>query len=142
MCGGYFVVLVLNLFFWFFPVMFGFSDTEKSIHLHMVILDSFTDLPLVIIIIMSEAYTVHWFIFIDIAFKLVMLLRTYAFHLVINLVLRRTELKRLQQDQQAQLKLQNELWEKGHSNHEIEERTRDLIKQQTQANDAGAADTR
>eukprot|EP01084_Bolivina_argentea_P193583 332106_1 len=130
-CVGYFIVLVLNLFFWFFPIMFGFSDTEKHIHIHMVILDTFTDLPLVTIIIYSKAYNIHWWMFVDIAFKFIMLVRTYAFHLFINLILRRKELNTLHRQQTAQKELQDRLWDQGATNTEIEFQTMELIKQQT-----------
>ena len=112
-CVGYFVILVLNLFFWFFPVMFGFSDTEKHIHIHMVLLDLFTDFPLVVTVIMTEGYNIHWWIFIDIAFKLIMILRTIAFHCFLNLILRRKELDQLQKMQTEQFNLQNKLFDQG-----------------------------
>ena len=117
---GYYVVLVCNLVFWFFPIMFGFSDTEKHIHIHMVILDSLSDLPLVVIILATQAYTVHWWIFIDIAFKLIMLLRTYAYHLVINLVLRKKELDELEQIQKATTKIENDMFDQGASDEAIQ----------------------
>merc|ERR1712079_741667 len=120
---GYYVVLVCNLVFWFFPIMLGFSDTEKHIHLHMVVLDSLSDLPLVVIIIATKAYTVHWWIFIDIAFKLIMLLRTYAYHLIINLVLRKKELDELQKKQEEVNKMEAEMYEAGKSDEEIQKRT-------------------
>ena len=39
-------------------------DGDQHIHIHMVVLDSLTDLPLVIIIMVTDAYQVHWWIFI------------------------------------------------------------------------------
>merc|ERR1712154_655462 len=106
---------------------FGFSDTEKHIHIHMVVLDTLSDLPLVVIIIVTKAYTVHWWIFIDIAFKLVMLLRTYAYHLIINLVLRKKELDALQKQQEEVNKLETELFDAGKSDEEIQRRTTALV---------------
>merc|ERR1712228_1088842 len=110
-CIGYFVVLILNLFCWFFPIIFGFSDTEKHIHIHMLVLDLFTDFPLVVVIILTESYTIHWWIFIDIIFKLIMILRSIAYHFL--------------------LKLENKLYDQGATNEEIEIRTIELKKQQT-----------
>ena len=157
-CVGYFVTLVLNLFFWFFPIMFGFSDTEKYIHLHMVVLDLCTDLPLVIVVIATEGYDIHWWIFVDIAFKLIMVLRTIAFHCFLNLILRKKELDTLQKMQSEQLQLENKLFDqgmlfficliykfyvdyvkiiKGATNEEIELQTKELIKNQTRELEGG-----
>ena len=103
-CTGYFVIASIKLYLWFFPIIFGYADTEKYIHIHMIILDSFTDLPLVVTIIATEAYDVHWFIFVDIVYKIFMLLRCYAYHGVINLWLKRVELNQRHEAQLAEAK--------------------------------------
>eukprot|EP01084_Bolivina_argentea_P208987 356099_1 len=100
-CIGYFVIASIKLYFWFFPIMFRSADTEWRLHMHMVGLDTVTDLPLIIILFATEAYTIHWFLFFDVSYKIIMLLKTYAYHLVINLILRRIE---LDQSHQQQLK--------------------------------------
>eukprot|EP00483_Globobulimina_turgida_P003993 UN04001 len=89
LCVGYFIIVVIKTYFWFFPIIFGYSEADAHIHIHMVALDTLTDLPLIIIIVASDGYSVHWFLFVDIAFKLVMLLRCYAYHLVVNLILKK-----------------------------------------------------
>eukprot|EP01084_Bolivina_argentea_P149776 261621_1 len=101
-CCGYFVIASIKLYLWFFPIMFGYSDTEWYIHAHMVILDTFSDLPLVIILIASEGYNVHWLLFVDVTYKLIILLRCYAYHGVINLILRRVELNEKHKKQLAE----------------------------------------
>ena len=68
--------------------MLGFSDTEKYIHLHMVILDLCTDLPLIIFIGYTESYDAHWFLFIDVGVKLILVLRSIAYHGIYSLLLR------------------------------------------------------
>lgn len=124
------MVLVCNLTFWFFPVMFGFSDTEKHIHIHMVVLDTLSDLPLVVIIIATKAYTVHWWIFIDIAYKLIMLLRTYAYHLVIHLILGKARLDALEKQQTEIIKMENEMFDAGKSDDEILRATTTFLQEQ------------
>ena len=99
LCVGYFVICSIKLYLWFFPIIFGYADTEWYIHAHMVVLDVCTDLPLVIVVIVDKGYEIHWFIFFDIVYKLIMLLRTIAFHGVVNLVLRRIELNTLHEQQ-------------------------------------------
>eukprot|EP01083_Nonionella_stella_P119275 356444_1 len=131
LCIGYFVILVLNLFFWFFPIMFGLSNTEKYIHMHMVILDMCTDLPLVAILILSEAYRIHWWIFIDVAFKMIMLCRSVLYHLCFNLVCKRKELAQLQRQQTQQLELQDALWKQGATKQEIATQRMELMKRQS-----------
>jgi len=98
-CVTYFVVASIKLYLWFFPIMFGYSDTEWYIHVHMLILDSLTDLPLVITIIATEGYLIHWFLFVDISYKIIMLLKCYAYHGLINLVLRKVELDQKHKEQ-------------------------------------------
>ena len=69
--------------------MLGFSDTERYIHLHMVILDCCTDFPLICVLVFTEgALEVHWFLFIDIAVKLILLLRSIAYHGIFSLFLK------------------------------------------------------
>eukprot|EP01083_Nonionella_stella_P157690 512214_1 len=89
LCSGYFVVFTIKIIFWFTPMIFGYVDDDKRIHLHMVLLDTFTDLPLVLIIIFSHGYNVHPFVFVDIVFKVIVLLISYSYHLMINLILKR-----------------------------------------------------
>ena len=104
LCIGYFVICSIKLYFWFFPIMFGYADTEWYIHIHMMILDIFTDLPLIIVVIVNEGYELHPFIYFDIVYKLIMLLRTIAYHGVVNLILRRVELNALHKQQLFQSK--------------------------------------
>ena len=68
--------------------MLGFSDTEKYIHLHMVILDLFTDFPLIIFIAINQSWDVHWFIYIDMIVKLILVLRSIAYHGIYSLFLK------------------------------------------------------
>jgi len=131
LCIGYFVVLTLNLVLWFFPIMLGYSDTERSIHIHIVVLDMCTDFPLVVTIILTQAYTISWFIFFDVIYKLIVLLRSITYHGVLNLFLRREELRLLERHQKEQIELENRLMDEGKNVDEISIQVNDLqIKQQ------------
>ena len=72
--------------YWLFCGLFGYADTERYIHIHMMTLDLMTDLPLIIVVIYDGGYELHWFILF--IYKILMLLRTIAYHGVLNLVLR------------------------------------------------------
>eukprot|EP01083_Nonionella_stella_P188528 695128_1 len=87
LCIGYFVVFSIKIIFWFAPIMLGYAKDDKTIHKHMVLLDTFTDLPLVLTIIFTDGYKIHEIVFFDIFFKIIMLLIAYAYHLLISLVL-------------------------------------------------------
>eukprot|EP00485_Elphidium_margaritaceum_P011436 CAMPEP_0202707474 /NCGR_PEP_ID=MMETSP1385-20130828/19809_1 /ASSEMBLY_ACC=CAM_ASM_000861 /TAXON_ID=933848 /ORGANISM="Elphidium margaritaceum" /LENGTH=325 /DNA_ID=CAMNT_0049366207 /DNA_START=30 /DNA_END=1007 /DNA_ORIENTATION=+ len=134
-CIMYFVSLVLNLFLWFFPIMFGYSNTQKHIHINTVLLDTVTDLPVVVTMFATNAYSIHWWLFIDVAFKIIMLLRTYAYHLLVSLVLRRAETNQLQQEQEEQIALENKLFAEGATGEEIDAKSAELIKRQSEATD-------
>ena len=71
LCVGYFVICSIKLYLWFFPIMFGYADTELYIHIHMVILDLVTDFPLLLIVIINKAYEISAFIYFDILYKLI-----------------------------------------------------------------------
>merc|ERR1712176_978731 len=91
LCFGYFIVFIIKLVFCFTPIVFGYAKYEKYVHIQMVVLDSFTDLPLVFMIIITKGYEIGLFVFFDIVFKILLLLCSYAYHLVINLLLKRLE---------------------------------------------------
>ena len=95
-CNGYWIILCIKIIVYFIPIIAGYMSTEKAIHIHMLILNTLTDLPLVIIIIVSKGYQKHWFIFIDIVFKILILLKTYGYHGVINLALKKVEEQQFQ----------------------------------------------
>merc|ERR1712228_1045643 len=85
---GYFVVFIIKLIFCFSPIVFGYA---KYVHLQMVLLDSFTDLPLVFMIVITKGYDVNVAVFFDIVFKILLLLCSYSYHLIINILLKRFE---------------------------------------------------
>eukprot|EP01083_Nonionella_stella_P140534 431071_1 len=87
LCVGYFVVFSIKIIFWFAPIMLGYAKDDKTIHKHMVLLDTFTDLPLVLTIVFTDGYGVHEIVFFDVFFKIIMLLISFSYHLLINLIL-------------------------------------------------------
>ena len=90
-CSGYFVIFCIKTIFWFVPIVFGYSETERAIHIHMLALDCCTDLPLVVVIIATNGYNVNGFVFFDVAYKIIVLLRSIAYHGVIKLILTKFE---------------------------------------------------
>jgi len=92
-CCAYFGFFVVDVFVWFTPIMFGFANTERRIHIHMIFLDVVSDLPLVIIVFVKRAYQLHWFIFLDMALKIFLLIRSIAYHGIVKLAFRSHELK-------------------------------------------------
>jgi len=93
---------------WFMPIMFGQAVTSKAMHIHLIILDSVTHLPLVVTIIVSQEYTLHWFIFVDVAYKLVLLLRAYGYHGFYQLIVNRDEVNAQDKEEQKAMEQQNE----------------------------------
>eukprot|EP01083_Nonionella_stella_P002875 8234_1 len=87
LCIGYFGVFSIKIIFWYAPIMLGYAKNDNTIHLHMVLLGTFTDLPLVLTIICTDEYDIHEIVFVDIVFKVIMLLVSYAYHLMISLLL-------------------------------------------------------
>merc|ERR1719461_1084545 len=88
LCFGYFIVFIIKLFFCFTPIVLGYAKYGKYVHHQMVALDTLTDLPLVFMIIIGKAYEIHIVVFFDIVYKIMLLLSSYSYHLVINIVLK------------------------------------------------------
>jgi len=106
-CKGYFSVLTIFMIVWFLPIMFGQSAMSKAMDIHLIVLDSVTHLPLVLIIIITQGYTLHWFIFIDVAYKLILLLRVYGYHGFYELVVNRDETERQAQEETKMIEQDN-----------------------------------
>eukprot|EP00481_Brizalina_sp_1-RS-2013_P001674 TRINITY_DN422_c0_g1_i1.p1 TRINITY_DN422_c0_g1~~TRINITY_DN422_c0_g1_i1.p1 ORF type:complete len:125 (+),score=7.10 TRINITY_DN422_c0_g1_i1:169-543(+) len=86
LCNGYFTIFVIKIAFTLVPIMFNFFYVthKKRFHIHMILLNTFTNLPLIFIVLMTKGYDVHPFVFFDIIVKVTILLISYSYHLVIN----------------------------------------------------------
>ncbi len=87
LCVGYFVVFTVKIIVWFMPMIFGYADHKRNVHIHMTVLDLCTDGPLLLTIFITKGWTVNAFVFVDIAFKLVVLCVSISYHFVINIIL-------------------------------------------------------
>ncbi|ETO14783.1 hypothetical protein RFI_22586 [Reticulomyxa filosa] len=87
-------VLTIFMVVWFLPIMFGQAVTSKAMHIHLIVLDSVTHLPLVVTVIITKGFKIHWFVFVDIAYKLILLLRAYGYHGFYQLIVNRDEVEK------------------------------------------------
>jgi len=82
-------------------------------------LDAFTDLPLVLIVLEDKGYQLHWIVFVDVAFKVLLIIRSIVYHGIINLAFRYDELKQSQKKyNEMKEKLDNEEKARIHDNTE------------------------
>jgi len=107
-CVGYFSVLTIFMVVWFLPIMFGQGATSKAMNIHLIILDSVTHLPLVLTIIITQGYKIHPFVFIDVAYKLILLLRAYGYHGFYQLIVNRDESEKQNQAEVKRIDQENE----------------------------------
>eukprot|EP01083_Nonionella_stella_P002276 6555_1 len=71
----FWVLTLVQLFFWIVPLTLGSSQKINNLVKHIIVLDIITDIPLIITTLMTEAYTVQFWILVDLFFKMMLMLR-------------------------------------------------------------------
>mmetsp|Transcript_65740 Transcript_65740/g.80456 ORF Transcript_65740/g.80456 Transcript_65740/m.80456 type:complete len:327 (+) Transcript_65740:847-1827(+) len=69
----YWSIMLIQLFGWCLPIFIGTANSKRYIAIHVCILDILTDLPWIIITIISSAYVMHFWIFIDLFIKVLIM---------------------------------------------------------------------
>jgi len=83
----YWSIMLIQLFGWCLPIFIGSANSKRYIAIHVCILDILTDLPWIIITIISSAYVMHFWIFIDLFIKVIILIRAIVVNVLIYCVI-------------------------------------------------------
>lgn len=92
-CVVYFIVVLIQLIGWTTPMMcmatWGTRKGATGVSKHLLLLDIFTDVPVILAVLIEDAYRLHVMIYIDILWKSFLLIRIVAYYLVYFLWLRK-----------------------------------------------------
>jgi hypothetical protein len=81
-CIAYYIFIILKMCGWLFPMLlidkWGTLPKAIKVASHVIVLDLLTDLPIVIIILVDEAYRFHGILFFDVFYKILLVIRAAA----------------------------------------------------------------
>jgi len=73
----FWVFILIQLFFWVLPIIFGAGNSKVSCLRQLFVLDVITDIPLLLINIISGAFLLQFWILIDLVFKILFMCRYF-----------------------------------------------------------------
>lgn len=89
----FWVFTLIQIMFWVPPLAMGTAKSTKSLAKHIILLDVFTDIPLIITTMVSGAYAVQFWIFCDLIVKICLMLRGVVVNLCLHLIVPRLRQK-------------------------------------------------
>ena len=94
-CTVYYISFIFQLIGWLVPMMsipgWGTEKDGRKVSTHLFVLDIFTDIPIIIAILSTDAYSEHAIIFIDVLWKTVLTIRSLGYYAVYEIWLQKGE---------------------------------------------------